>query len=349
MDGTLIRKSFYSAISQSDAQRQADEYRIEKEASSLAGINFVDRTCPFDQFARQWLEVYKKPIVDVNTYQWTYLNMIEKHLIPFFKDYPINQIQPVDIQQFYSQNTAKSESFTSKARMCLQSIFDAAVENHICGSNPAKSKTLKLSFVPPTEKQIYSDEELNVAEEYFMRTFPDIVLLINTGLRRGELLGCHRDEINISKKSLTINRSIADVRGKDRIKVNPPKWKSYRAIPLNDAAMDALDRMPFCGNILLPTRTGQYQSPNTWSRKYMRHMKRFYEETGIKILNPHELRHTFGTTLRRKGVDIYTIQKIMGHKDIRMTSEIYVKNEFEVLQTEIEAAYQSNMHKLISK
>jgi integrase len=55
----------------------------------------------------------------------------------------------------------------------------------------------------------------------------------------------------------------------------------------------------------------------------------------IPQLTPHELRHTYGTNLRRRGVDIYSIQKIMGHKDIKMTTELYVHNEVEELKKAI--------------
>ena len=53
----------------------------------------------------------------------------------------------------------------------------------------------------------------------------------------------------------------------------------------------------------------------------------------IPILTAHEIRHTYGTYLRRHGVDIYTIQKLLGHKNISVTSEIYVHNEMETLRT----------------
>ena len=56
------------------------------------------------------------------------------------------------------------------------------------------------------------------------------------------------------------------------------------------------------------------------------------EYPDIPSLTAHELRHTYGTQLRRKGVDIYTIQKVLGHKDINVTSEIYVHNELEALR-----------------
>ena len=55
----------------------------------------------------------------------------------------------------------------------------------------------------------------------------------------------------------------------------------------------------------------------------------------IPVLTLHEMRHTYGTSLRRNGVDIYTIQKILGHKDIQVTAEIYVHNELEELRVAV--------------
>ena len=59
------------------------------------------------------------------------------------------------------------------------------------------------------------------------------------------------------------------------------------------------------------------------------------EETKLPELSPHELRHTYGTTLRENGVDISTIQKVMGHSDISVTAAIYVHNDLEVLRREM--------------
>jgi len=61
-------------------------------------------------------------------------------------------------------------------------------------------------------------------------------------------------------------------------------------------------------------------------------MEKSIAPLNVPSLTAHELRHTLGTALRWRGIDIYTIQKIMGHKDIKMTSEIYVRNEIEVLK-----------------
>lgn len=59
------------------------------------------------------------------------------------------------------------------------------------------------------------------------------------------------------------------------------------------------------------------------------------KDPDIPILSAHELRHAFGTMMHRQGVDIFTIQKIMGHKDIKMTTKIYVRDEVDTLRKDM--------------
>ena len=58
----------------------------------------------------------------------------------------------------------------------------------------------------------------------------------------------------------------------------------------------------------------------------------------IPRLSPHELRHTCGTALRRRGVDIYTIQQYLGHRDIEVTANTYVHSEVEALRSALSAS-----------
>lgn len=56
----------------------------------------------------------------------------------------------------------------------------------------------------------------------------------------------------------------------------------------------------------------------------------------IAKLNPHELRHTCGTLLYESGVDLRVIQKIMGHADLKTTSEIYIHDNIKFMKSEME-------------
>ena len=67
-----------------------------------------------------------------------------------------------------------------------------------------------------------------------------------------------------------------------------------------------------------------------------RAFKKALQKAGIEDFHFHDLRHTFATRLAQKGVDIYTISKLLGHKDIRMTQR-YSHHSPESLRDGIQA------------
>ena len=72
--------------------------------------------------------------------------------------------------------------------------------------------------------------------------------------------------------------------------------------------------------------------PAGYSKNYTARMRAICKWLDIPYVTPHELRHTYGTLLRTKGADVYTIQKVLGHSDIGITTKIYVHNNLDVLR-----------------
>ena len=99
--GKPLRKSFYSTVSLSDARKKAEEYRVASEVSARTGEAFVPST-------------YKQPFVDVNTYELTYVSLVEGHLIPYFGAARLSDIRPADIQAYFATKTECSESRLKK-------------------------------------------------------------------------------------------------------------------------------------------------------------------------------------------------------------------------------------------
>ncbi|WP_418664381.1 tyrosine-type recombinase/integrase [Anaerotruncus massiliensis (ex Liu et al. 2021)] len=334
IDGKLIRKSFYSSISKEDARRQADQWKIAREVSNQTGVSFVEKDITFGEWALKWAEVYKRPNVDSATYITTYLNTITKHLNPYFGQAALKDIKQVDIVNFYSSKKDYSESMLDKMQMCLKSIFDAAIDNDLCYKNPAK-RVSPTSAREKNIKKVYTDDQIDFVEQYAKGTMPEVILLIETGVRRGELIGMEWDDIDLEAETNSVNRSVADKKG-GGVKINPPKHKSYRTNPLTDRALDVLKSLPRTSRYVFPSKSGGPQSPNSWSRKLDRFMRKLARDNpAIPMLTAHELRHTCGTRMRRNGTDIYSIQKFMGHKDVNVTAEIYVHNEIEPLRKAI--------------
>lgn len=337
MDGQPVRKSFYSSISRTDAEEKYKSYLVELRASEMTGQMFCKDRAGFSSWAEFWLKTYKQPNVDENTYRLTYENSVYKHLNPYFKDAELKTIQPADIQTFFTSKQHLSESMLSKLRMCLIGIFDSAIENDKCYKNPVRSKSISYtSNRKKNKKRVYEAQQIPIVCS--ICCLPEITAMLYTGMRRGEICGLMWSDIDFDKGVYTVNRSVAAKSG-GGIKINPPKWGSYRTNPIEREFEQLLKELEKSRHSIyvFPNQDGNPQNPNTLSEKIARYMKRL-EEHRLPQLTAHELRHTYGTNLRRRGVDIYSIQKIMGHKDIKMTTELYVHNEVDELKKAIQQA-----------
>ncbi len=124
-----------------------------------------------------------------------------------------------------------------------------------------------------------------------------IEFLLNTGLPRGEVLGLKSRNVDLSRNLIFIENT---------------KTKQMRMILLNKRTREIIMEL----DLELFARLNQHVLSQTFSRYLVR--------AGLKGFKLHSLRHTFATRLAARGVDIYTISRLLGHTDIK-TSMIYTK------------------------
>ncbi len=337
-NGKLIRKSFYSTISKADAKAKAEQYKIKQAVHDATGEAPEAPVTAFSTWATKWLDTYKKGTVKEHTYLFTYKSNVEKYLIPYFGKAHLTDIKQIDIQRFF--NTVKKDNGEPLAKatldmqkMILKSIFEAAIDNDLCYKNPVKNITYQ-KVSDKAEKHVWTKEQAQIVEEYCMNCFRlDIVVFLNTGIRRSELLGLKWSDIDFENNIMHIQRAIVQTKGK--VVIDKPKSKtSDRYIPFSDKFAKYLKKFRTNNEYVLGTNG--YMNPGTYSSKYFpQFMKKLSEMAGVPELTPHELRHTFGTIKREEGVDIYTIQRVMGHSDISVTASIYVHNDIEVLRKQL--------------
>lgn len=359
IDGKLIRKSFYSSTSKADARAQAEQYKIDREVASQTGAGFISKDITFADWSRKWLETYKKGKVKDNTYLGTYEIPVEKHLIPYFGNAPINNIRPIDIQNFFdSKAKSSAEESIKKMRACLKAIFDTAIENDLCGKNPVTASIKIKSSKPETEKQVYTQKEYDTVYT-FAKSHPnglDIMLMLETGVSRSELLGLRWEDIDSQNCAIYIRQGVVDQKDTEL-----DKWVTVsdglknvhreRVIPLSKNLMEKILEKP--RSFILPgnkrkhtpdhivsteyvfySPQGLVYSPKNW---YNRVYKPFMEDLIAKFpdipkLNPHELRHTRATLWVERGVDLFTVAKLMGHADLDMLSKRYAHSNLLALK-----------------
>ena len=329
IDGKLIRKSFYSATSKADARAQAEQYKIDREVANQTGAGFISKDITFADWARKWLEIYKKPSVKISTYTETYLRPVESYLIPVLGKANLQNIRPADIKALYTSIGKKySQSTVSKVKICLNGIFESAIDNDLCYKNPAKNIT-PASRKPKNEKRVYNEEQKNIIVD-FAKSHDDgipILLLLVMGLRRSEMMALCWEDIDFKRRIMHINKAVTMV-----------GYRPTEDVPKSDASIRDLPIPPdLCDHLYLNKSSGKIvdiQSPTAW--QHVRYNRFFSDLTEnhpeIPRLTPHELRHTCGTLLYRDTKDIYAVSKFLGHSDIGITTKIYVHSDPEALR-----------------
>jgi len=132
--------------------------------------------------------------------------------------------------------------------------------------------------------------------------YPIVILAMNTGMRRGEILQLRWSDINFPSSSLIVRGGNA-------------KSGKGRHIPLNDKAKQALVdwRTPQQSEWVFPGKNG---NPITDFKKSWQNI---VELTGLSNFRFHDLRHHFASKLVMAGVDLNTVRELLGHSDIKMT------------------------------
>ena len=191
----------------------------------------------------------------------------------------------------------------------MKHAFKMASEWAYLKDNPAT--TIKKLKEPPGRirwaRPIEIEELLKPANERLKKI---ILFAVNTGLRAEELKNLKRIDIITNSGD---NEIFSDVHFKNLdytkggIFVRASKNNTQRMIPMNDIVLEIVKSLPF---------DNEYVFGGKGWRDAFEYAR---EKAKIADFRFHDLRHTFASYLVMKGVDIRTVQYLMGHKDIKMT------------------------------
>ena len=190
----------------------------------------------------------------------------------------------------------------------LRHIINTAILNDVATENPAAKVPLYNDFneVTHTLSQDNLQRLLSVLHKSDSQIALIARMLMATTCRLSEILSATWSNCDLDKRVLYIDS-------------HNSKSKRSRAVPLNDAAMDILKQ--------LKTR-GKYDylfiSPRSKTRYYSVHKKwhKLRISAGLPKLRLHDLRHFGASELASRGVSIYSISKLLGHRNV-VTSERY--------------------------
>ena len=250
---------------------------------------------------------------------------------------PLTVIRPIDIENFLKgmRRDGRSDSYISKARGMLYQIFQKAEANDLVRRNPVRLAEKMRASGTAKRKEAFTTAEV----AHLMKVLPDdrmglsIRLLLGTGMRMQELLALEPQFIEEDGSVIHIRQAVKVVKG--TVSIGSPKSKdSIRDIPVPLNVRKCA--------IKLRDTTDQFiwESPKTGLPCNPTHFRDVFrkslEEAGdVRLLTPHSCRHTYVSQMQALGVDIQTIQSIVGHADTEMT-EHYLHVQESIRQSAIQ-------------
>lgn len=251
-----------------------------------------------------------------------YMSLFNKHIVPYFKHYELNEIRPSDIKRWQGKLLEGIEPKTVKnARIVLSTILNDAVEDELIAKNPTDKVKLpkalvKDDIVPFTLTEV---KAMLSSSDAWMESF--LTTAFFTGMRTGELMALKWEDINFVSNKIHVRRSIRQgiegttKNGKDRLidmlpVVASALKKKYRE---NGLKYD----------YIFTSRLGK---PYTESNSIIRwKWKPLLKRCSIDYRKLYNTRHTFATTMLLNGEDVLWVSKTLGHADISTTMKYYVK------------------------
>lgn len=248
------------------------------------------------------------------------LSISKCHIIPYFGNKKLDEISSRDIRHFLDSMS----HITRTANLCFSLLSVAFGKAEEWEYLPPKSNPCSgVRKYKDNKKQRFLNElELAKLEETLTQheikhpsstcSVNAIRLLLYTGCREGEVL-------NLKWKNVHL---------KDRYIYLEDTKTGESARPLNQKAVDILAA-------LTPRADNDYvfygKIPGQSLTKINRTWKTVSKLAGIKDFRIHDLRHSYASFALKKGVDLYTVSKLLGHKNIATTTR-YAHLELEHLK-----------------
>jgi integrase len=158
------------------------------------------------------------------------------------------------------------------------------------------------------------------------------VLLVETGMRLGELLGLRWEDIDQDGGQLHVSQTLSTLNG--RIVLDEPKTASSRRLyELSPQAVEALkshkarqaaERLAMgeywtASGLVLVSDFGTPVDPSNFRRVFTKAAA----AAGLDGCHPHELRHTAASLMLSRGVPLHIVADVLGHSSISITKDVY--------------------------
>ena len=257
-----------------------------------------------------------------------YEYMANHYVIPDLGSILLRDLTAEKLSAYFKslQDKGLSSKTARDIGVLLKTIFKVAKKKCHCD---CPGRDVELPAYHGKRIEVFSDHEIALLAQKILET-PDItglciLLVLNTGLRLGEICALRKSDIDYRSGFLRIERSAARVRdasGTHLVVQSPKSGSSVRLVAIPNDMLELLKMTTHSiqRDTYLLTNTDTPLEPRTMQYRY----RKLLERCGVRYRNFHAMRHTYATRCMENGVDIKSLSELLGHADIRTTLQTYI-------------------------
>lgn len=250
------------------------------------------------------------------------ISMFKNHVEPFYKDHDLKTVTIEEHGALLSEVRAKglTPAMSNRVRSLMHTMFSIALKKRLFSGAFTFNPFSCLEPAREVRKVVdyWNMDSLNrfLESEKDSHYYPLWVLLLNTGLRIGEAIAIHRNQIDTTTDILTVSRTWCQATYSFRLAT---KGRRIRYVGLNEAVQDTL--YPFLKNDLVFVKPdGSHLSIDHLGKVIL---PEACKKAGVSNIGCHGFRHSFSANYLMKGGSLWDLQKILGHSSIKTTEEHY--------------------------
>ena len=286
------------------------------------------------------------------------LNLVSKESFGCLK---IRDIKPSDAKQWFIKlyQDGRRYSTITSVRGVLRPAFEMEVEDDIIRRNPF---SFQITDVVPNDSKTRQAISGEVKERFltfiresrhYSQYYDEIIILLGTGMRVSELYGLTRADLDFEARRIKVERQLTRTRHCEYYVEKPKTASGERYIPMTDEVYRAFQnavqrRKQPKVELLIDGHTGFLFLDKDGKPKVAMHLehviKRIVDryngvhEDKLPSITPHVMRHTFCTEMANSGIDLKSLQYLMGHSDAGVTLNVYTHASYEAAENAMRKA-----------